>query len=618
MNTSAKTQSSLNSLPLIMAVCFAYLCFWNWSAFHYVYSNGELMGPDDFLRMTQIHAWMQGQGWFDITAYNMVPPYGGDIHWSRLVDVPIAGLIYLFNIFLSFNKASYLAAIVWPLLLMLVILAVWTLICDRLLSNYHRWLPAFFGISSISSINQFSAGRVDHHNIQILFFGLMVLGLVNRDRKWGDILIGVSAAFSISIGLESLILILFVLSVVGFEWATGADKEGKGIIRVGLALIAASIIFYALNFAPQDYLSARFDANSLFFLVAFVLVGFAFCVLGYSTTLLSRIDGLKAVITRLAFGAAIAGCSVFLLLFIFPDQNGDPFVNVSAEAKLRWLNKVSEAKSLAVVLNEFPFHWLATVGYYLVVLFLGAAVLLNRKYRYTKTISLYIILFACILGTIWQVRVIRTAAFLVVPFCVMFSVMCWEFLKEKYKEEKLFLYGFQSGVVMFQVSVFWYVVGAIFFPLANADDAPNNQKIETTSTTQPALKRREPQHCLVNSDFDFLKTLPKANIVSDLTTSTAVLFHTQHTVVAGPYHRNQRAILDTLDFLGTNETKAKFVADKYKLSYLGFCTGKFANSPGDYGPESVTAKITQGNIPTWLEEVSPQGERFRVFKIRTN
>ena len=615
MNRPEKSQPLINSLPVVLTICFAYLCFWNGSAFHFVYANGELMGPDDFLRMTQIHAWMQGQGWFDITAYKMVPPHGGDIHWSRLVDVPIAGLIYLFNIFLDFHKASYLAAIVWPLSLMLTTLAVWTLICDRLLVQYHRWLPAFFGILSISSINQFSAGRVDHHNIQILFFGLMVLGLVNRDRRWGDALLGISVAFSISIGLESLILILFVLAAVGFEWATGADKDGRGIVRVGFALIIASVVLYALNFAPKDYFLAQFDANSLFFLVAFVLVGLGFCLLGYSTTLLTRIDGLKAVVARLALGVVIVCCCILLLLLIFPDLNGDPFVNVSDEAKQRWLNKVSEAKSLSVVLNEFPFHWLATAGYYLVVLFLGAAVLLNQKYRSTKTISLYIILFACVLGTIWQVRVIRTAAFLVVPFCVMFSMMCWDYLKQKYEQEKFFLYGFQAGIIMFQVSIFWYVAGAVFFPL---DKAGDQQELNNADASQVVVKRREPHHCLVNSDFDFLKTLPKANVISDLTTSTAVLFHTHHTIVAGPYHRNQIAILDTLDFMGTNEAKAKAVAEKYKLSFMGFCTGKFANSPSDYGPESVTAKITMGKIPTWLEEVSPQGERFRVFKIRTN
>ncbi len=615
MNKLNKYQSPINSLPAILAVCLAYLCFWNWSVFHFVFSNGELMGPDDFLRMSQVHAWMQGQGWYDITAYKMVPPIGGDIHWSRLIDVPIAALIYFFDLFLSFEKATYLAAIVWPLLLMLITLAVWTLICDRLLNNYHRWLPAFFGILSISSINQFAAGRIDHHNVQILCFGLMILGLVNRDRKWGNILIGVAIAFSISIGVETLLILLLVLAVVGFEWSTGADKKGQGMMRVGLSLIVASLVLFSINFAPKDYFDVQSDANSFFYLAAFTMVGIAFCLLSLSTTMLQGSGGIKAFFSRLTIGSLMAGGCILLLFIIFPEQVGDPYANVSAEAKLRWLSKVSEAKSLAVVLNDFPFHWLATVGYYLFTLAIGACVLLNRKYRTTKIISLYIILAACIMGTIWQVRFIRTAAFLVIPFCTIFSMMCWDYLKKKYDREKLFKYGFQSGIVMFQISIFWYVAGAVFFPLKIS---AGQSQVNNLDVSKVVVKRREPNHCLVNSDFDFLKTLPKANVISDLTTSSAVLFHTQHTVVAGPYHRNQRAILDTLDFMGTTEAKAKAVAEKYKLSFLGFCTGKFANSPSDYGPDSVTAKITMGKIPTWLQEVSPQGERFRVFKIRTN
>ena len=615
MKTHENNRSPLNSLPVILTLCLAYLCFWNWSVFHYVYSNGELMGPDDFLRMSQVHAWMQGQGWFDLTAYNMVPPNGGDIHWSRLVDLPIALLIYLFDIALDFEKATYLAAIVWPLFLMLVTLAVWTLICDRLLDNYHRWLPALFGILSISSINQFSAGRVDHHNIQILLFGLMVLGLVNRDRIWGDFLIGTSIAFSVSIGLETLLIIMIVLAVLGLEWATGADKEGKGIARVGTSLIISSLVFYALNFSPENYLHVRSDANSLFYLVAFGLVGIAFCLLGLGSSLRFGSVNLVGTSQRLLAGLMLSGFCILLLFFFFPEQLGDPYASVSAEAKLRWLDYVSEAKSLPIVLDDFPFHWMATVGYYLFVLLLGAFVLYNGKYRNTKTVSLYIILVACVLGTLWQVRFIRTAALLAVPFCVIFSTICWEFLKKKYQDEKLFLYGFQSGFVMFQISIFWYVAGAVFFPLEKSSSGAQE---EVSAVSQQKIKRREPEHCMVNSDFEFLRSLPKANLVSDLTTSTAVLFHTQHTVVSGPYHRNQRAILDTLDFMGTDEIKAKIVADKYKLSYLGFCTGKFANSRRDYGPDSITAKIISGNTPSWLEELSPSDQRFRVFKIRTN
>ena len=615
MQTTKHQYSTLNSLPVILLACFVYLCFWNWSKFSYVYTNGELVGPDDFLRMSQIHAWMQGQGWFDLTAYKMVPPQGGDIHWSRLVDVPIAGLIYFFNIFFDFDKASYLAAIVWPLALMLITIAVWTLICDRLLVAYPRWLPALFGILSISSINQFSAGRIDHHNIQILLFGLMILGLVNRERKWGDILIGFAAAFSMSIGAEALVVIVPVLAIIGFEWAMGSDANSRGIIKVGVSLIASSLTLYILNFAPQDYFNVSFDANSLFFLAAFILLGLAFILLGMSSSLMLSINGIKVIGSKLALGGLVAGIALVVLYLAFPDYLGDPFANMSEEAKTRWLNKVSEAKSLSTVLRDFPFHWLATVGYYLFVLGVGALVLLNKQFRTTKMISLYIILFVCVLGTIWQVRVIRTAAFLVVPFCVIFSTICWNYFKEKYSEEKIFLYGFQSGVVMFQISIFWYIAGALFFPLEGQKMDTKNAQLETSKVSQFITARRESEHCMVNNDFNFLKTLPTTNIVSDLTTSTALMFHTKHSIISGPYHRNERAILDTLDFMGTNENKAKAVAEKYQVTHLAFCTGSLANPQSDFGPQSVTAKILQDDIPTWLNEVSAQDARIRVFKI---
>lgn len=618
MKTVENNMTISNRLPVILAACFVYLCFWNWSDFSYVYSSGELGGPDDFLRMSQVHSWMQGQGWFDLTAYKMAPPQGGDIHWTRLIDVPIATLIYLFQIFLSFEKATNLAAIVWPLLLMLVTLSIWTFICDRLLDNYPRWMPALFGILSISSINQFSVGRVDHHNVQILFFGLMILGLVNRDRKWGDYLIGFAVAFSMSVGAESLILTLLILAIIGFEWASSSDLNGKGMIRVGFALIISTLVLYGLNIAPKDYFEVSIDANSFFYLCAFVLVGIAFLILGVLSDVTNKSGKITTFILRIFVGAIVAGLVLGVLYIAFPDYLANPYIIVSEEVKNRWLNYVSEAKSLSLVLDDFPFHWLATVGYYSFILLIGAVVLFKEKYRSTKTISLYIILFACVLGTLWQVRVIRTAAFLVVPFCVIFSTLCWNFLKEKYRQEKLFLYGFQSGIVMFQVSIFWYIAGALFFPLANVSKASTESNLDASSISETLNARRQPTHCLANFDFAFLKTLPTSNVVSDLTTSTALMFHTGHSVISGPYHRNQRAILDTLDFMGTNEAKAKAVARKYQLSYLGLCTGKNANLARDYVMGSVTDKLLKGNIPDWLEEVSPKGERLRVFKIITN
>ncbi len=48
---------------------------------------------DDNMRIMQVRGLLHGQGWFDLRDYRMNPPYGANIHWSRLVDLPIAGLI---------------------------------------------------------------------------------------------------------------------------------------------------------------------------------------------------------------------------------------------------------------------------------------------------------------------------------------------------------------------------------------------------------------------------------------------------------------------------------------------------------------------------------------------
>ena len=47
---------------------------------------------DDNLRMSQVRALLAGQDWFDLRQYRLNPPIGANIHWSRLVDLPIAGI----------------------------------------------------------------------------------------------------------------------------------------------------------------------------------------------------------------------------------------------------------------------------------------------------------------------------------------------------------------------------------------------------------------------------------------------------------------------------------------------------------------------------------------------
>ena len=48
---------------------------------------------DSLLRLVQIRDLIGGQGWFDLHQYRMGPDGGFVMHWSRLVDAPIAAIM---------------------------------------------------------------------------------------------------------------------------------------------------------------------------------------------------------------------------------------------------------------------------------------------------------------------------------------------------------------------------------------------------------------------------------------------------------------------------------------------------------------------------------------------
>ena len=82
----------------------------------------RLGDTDDAMRMAQVRDLLGGQGWYDLTQHRLNPPAGTEIHWSRLVDAPIAGLILLLRPFFG-ASADIWAAWAWPLILLFVLLA---------------------------------------------------------------------------------------------------------------------------------------------------------------------------------------------------------------------------------------------------------------------------------------------------------------------------------------------------------------------------------------------------------------------------------------------------------------------------------------------------------------
>ena len=125
----AIAQDRWRSLVLLAwLILTAYFIWQRWKGIN-AFGLGD---TDDNMRIMQVRAWLHGQGWFDLRQYRLNPPHGANIHWSRLVDLPIAGLILTLRPLLGGVMAEKVAVTVAPLLPLLLLLFSLSLIVRRL------------------------------------------------------------------------------------------------------------------------------------------------------------------------------------------------------------------------------------------------------------------------------------------------------------------------------------------------------------------------------------------------------------------------------------------------------------------------------------------------------
>src|SRR5262245_48304044 len=73
------------------------------------------LSNDDAMRLVGVRDLLAGQGWFDLTQYRLGSA-GSLMHWSRLIDLPIALLLSFYQLFTNTPQAERLTMAIWPLL----------------------------------------------------------------------------------------------------------------------------------------------------------------------------------------------------------------------------------------------------------------------------------------------------------------------------------------------------------------------------------------------------------------------------------------------------------------------------------------------------------------------
>ena len=573
----------------------------------------SLGDTDDNMRYLQVRDWLDGQGWWDLRQHRMNPPEGANIHWSRLVDLPLAALMLFFRLFMAPGAADRLACGVAPLLPLLPLMLALSFIASRLSRDGkgHAWFAAMLlPLGAGMGLGMFVPLRVDHHGWQLALTAIALAGLV--DPKWvrGGIIAGVASAASVAIGMEMLVYLAGAGGLIALRWVF---KEGaaRRLQPYALGLGGMTAVGYAF-FASNDNRAPVCDALSP--------VWTSVLVLAAGLLLFISVLPLKGWVQRF-IAAAIAGIVVAAFFWFVWPQCRTGVYQLSPELQKSWLSYIREAKPLASQARSswVPMTAMPAAGLVCALFGCWSA---RRDYERLWAWGTVALMIAFALGLMfWQIRAAAAAQLIAIP---PIAWAIWALLLSLFTARWWLKVGAVLGLAGLGSAACAYEVypainraianlNGTAKPSAKAPSAPatavKNQMATSKSNAAAAPLVKRPANngnrCRTLPALQPLDQLPAATIFTLVDLGPRMIAMTHHSAISGPYHRNGTAILDIHHaFDGSPETFRK-IAAAHGATYLLVCPG-FAEGTiyQARSPRGFYARVLRGEKFDFLEPVT--------------
>ncbi len=584
-------------LLLAWVVIAAWFLWQRWNAVHWL----ALSDTDDNMRLMQVRAWMGGQGWYDLRQYRLNPPGGLDIHWSRLVDLPIAGLILLLKPFAGPVWAEKLAVGIAPLLPMGVAMAALAVTVRRLVSPVAWPFAILFLLGCSSTLLMFMPERIDHHGWQLACLAWTVAGLADPKQARGGMVVGLSSACSLTIGLELLPYCAMAGAIVALRWVWDR-AEARRLTVYGATLAGASAIGF-VAFASNANYAMRCDALTPVWLSAVVAGGALLVLLAW----IAPENRLVRLALALVAGGALAGAFAAL----FPQCLQRP-EGVSEELARTWLNNVREAKPL----YSMPGRTILPIVTGPVIGLIGT-IFATWRARRSPTLVPWaaITLFTAfaVAMLFWQIRAGPAAQLLAVPGAVALAWVLLPWLLSRNSAIVRVLGSVAAVLVLGSFAVDPVVRALSSLPAAGVGKSLRIKPQD--ARTKQVL--RAGARCASLPALQALNRIPAAVMFTHVDLGPRLIVATHHDGITGPYHRNGDAILDVHHAFQGDPDNFRTIARRHGATYLLTCpnmaetTVYRARSPGGFYD-----LLAHGKVPGWLTPVPlPKGSPLKLWRI---
>ncbi|HEX8574527.1 MAG TPA: AcrB/AcrD/AcrF family protein [Allosphingosinicella sp.] len=571
---------------LFWLLASAWLLYMRWGPIN-AFALGD---TDDNLRIMQVRGLIAGQDWYDLRQYRLNPPAGADVHWSRLVDLPIAGIRLVLAPLIGGPPAEKAAVALAPLLPLGVAMAAVAASARRLVGPGAFPLAIALLLCGHSARGMWSPLRIDHHGWQLALLAIAVASLCDPKRARGGALLGVSSALSLVIGLEMLLYLALAGAVVVLMWVRDRD-EGRRLAAYGASLAGGGALGFLL-FASHANRAPVCDALSPVWLSAVAGGGAVAVALAFLAP--------RAWTLRLAVAAAAGAALAAGFALAWPNCLGR-LEGASPELVRLWLGNVREARpiymhgySTAIAIAALPAAGL--IGY-------AAMLWLHRRdpdrlAAWAATAAPALLAAALLF---WQSRAGPAAQLLAVPGA---AALAWLAIARIRGSGSLAVRVIGAALAFLLVSgiLVQQVVGQFFPPKPR----PGLKPVNKANGLCPTLWALKP-----------VALVPKGQVLTFVDLGPRLIAVTHHDAVAGPYHRNGRDIIDVMRAFRGSTDNARATIERRGVDYVLICPGLSESTVySSQAKDGFYMQLVRGQVPAWLQPVPlPADSPYRMWRV---
>jgi len=132
----------------------------------------------------------------------------------------------------------------------------------------------------------------------------------------------------------------------------------------------------------------------------------------------------------------------------------------------------------------------------------------------------------------------------------------------------------------------------------------------------PAADGTAATDCDARCGLAQVAALPPAEILTTIDVGPPVLAHTHHSVLAGPYHRNDAPMADLIRAFTGDAATAHAVVRRHHIGYVLIQPqSSEADVYAGLAPRGLMAGLRRGKAPAWLEPVPLGPSEFRLWRV---